>query len=624
MDAETESTVKAFEGVLDDLTFNSRPIITTLTRMAEENISCAQYFVDLIEARIEKCKPSQKLYAFYVMDSICKNAGSPYTIYFSRNLATLYRKTYLLVDNTTRTKLIRMFKTWIEPNQSTGGATFLFEKTALDRIEQFLIKASALHQKNLESQLPKPTVPLLLKEIDKLTYITNERLKDQPGDDKLQKKELVLQQLKKELQREKLAPNALKQVQMQLRNIFAQDYQKLQDKLRVQQQRQQQEQLSQQQQQQQQIQQPSGLEQNSLPGDSFVSEKSSIPLFGDNVGSSLFGDSSPMFATPDFVENEAQAQVNSKSSKMKSLFEELESLGLLYRPPKESIVTLYSKLSGETGDSDVDLKFKENAQLKKVPPPSILQGIILDCKAHFATSKVDILNTPSLQLTQGNLLNDNPIVDNRLIHLLYRSKPNKCLTCGRRFGNSMEDKRAEAEHLDWHFRINSRMKGTRANNNPFTSNGGTTTQKNIQSRIWFLEDNAWAKFNDDEIVSPNMNVEPTKFTKDYKTNTGRGQHNNAEAQSTGSNIDDEIDMNTLLKKSVVVPETSEDMSFQCPVCKETVGSVFDEDSGEWVWKNTIRVDDKYLHATCYYEAAKSRDNTSGISVDLNNLKQILE
>ena len=187
MDKETEATVKEFEGVLDELTFNSRPIITTLTRMAEENISCAQYFVDAVEARIEKWKPSQKLFAFYVMDSICKNAGSPYTIYFSRNLPNLYRKAYLLVDNQVRTKLIRMFKTWVEPNQSTGGSTFLFEKTALDKIEQFLIKASALHQKNLESQLPKPTVPLLLKEIDKLAYITNERLKDQPNDDKLQK-----------------------------------------------------------------------------------------------------------------------------------------------------------------------------------------------------------------------------------------------------------------------------------------------------------------------------------------------------------------------------------------------------------------------------------------------------
>lgn len=64
MDHDTEVIVKDFNSILEELTFNSRPIITTLTKLAEENISCAQYFVDAIESRIEKCMPKQKLYAF--------------------------------------------------------------------------------------------------------------------------------------------------------------------------------------------------------------------------------------------------------------------------------------------------------------------------------------------------------------------------------------------------------------------------------------------------------------------------------------------------------------------------------------------------------------------------------
>ena len=161
MDKEGEIIVRDFTSILEELTFNSRPIITTLTKIAEENITYAQYFADALEARIDKCPPNQKLCAFYALDSICKNAGSPYTIYFSRNLFTLYKKTYLLVDNGTRTKLIHMFKTWMDPNDSTGGLSPLFERSALERIEQFLIKASALHQKNFQSMLPTPTVPLL-------------------------------------------------------------------------------------------------------------------------------------------------------------------------------------------------------------------------------------------------------------------------------------------------------------------------------------------------------------------------------------------------------------------------------------------------------------------------------
>ena len=89
----SEKVVSDFASILEELTFNSRPIITTLTKMAEENISSAQQFVDAIERRIERCVPNQKLYAFYALDSICKNAGSPYTIYFSRNLSKLYRQT---------------------------------------------------------------------------------------------------------------------------------------------------------------------------------------------------------------------------------------------------------------------------------------------------------------------------------------------------------------------------------------------------------------------------------------------------------------------------------------------------------------------------------------------------
>ena len=219
---ERDKIVQDFTSILDELTCNSRPIITTLTKTAEENIACAQQFVDAIERRIERCVPNQKLFAFYVLDSICKNAGSPYTIYFSRNLAKLYKRTYLIVDNQTRTDLIKMFKTWLMPSSSSMG-DHLFHKEALDAIEQFLIKASALHQKHVA-----PTVPGLLREIDKLALLTKERIAQNPQDTKLNTKIMVLQQLKQELQREKMPSQALQQVQMQLRQIFAQEQQVLQ------------------------------------------------------------------------------------------------------------------------------------------------------------------------------------------------------------------------------------------------------------------------------------------------------------------------------------------------------------------------------------------------------------
>ncbi|KAG0668537.1 hypothetical protein C6P43_004067, partial [Kluyveromyces marxianus] len=138
VDAEVEvednsnaKILEEFKSTLDGLTFNSRPMITTLTQLAEENMSLAQEFVGMVENRVEKCVPSQKLYAFYVMDSICKNAGSPYTIYFSKNLHKLFRKAYLLVDNQTRTKMISMFKTWLSKLVGVPSDTKLQAKVAI-------------------------------------------------------------------------------------------------------------------------------------------------------------------------------------------------------------------------------------------------------------------------------------------------------------------------------------------------------------------------------------------------------------------------------------------------------------------------------------------------------------
>lgn len=60
------NALEEFKTTLDGLTFNSRPIITTLTQLAEEHMSLAQEFVGLIENRLEKCVPSQKL-AFHFL-----------------------------------------------------------------------------------------------------------------------------------------------------------------------------------------------------------------------------------------------------------------------------------------------------------------------------------------------------------------------------------------------------------------------------------------------------------------------------------------------------------------------------------------------------------------------------
>ncbi|QLQ81937.1 hypothetical protein HG537_0G01910 [Torulaspora globosa] len=612
MDKEGEIIVKDFISILEELTFNSRPIITTLTKIAEENIPYAQHFADALEARIDRCPPKQKLYALYALDSICKNAGSPYTIYFSRNLFNLYKKTYLLVDNATRTKMIHLFKTWMDSGDSLAGAPLLFERSALEKIEQFLIKASALHQKNLQSMLPTPTVPLLSREIDKLTALTTERLKNQPMDEKLKMKLVVLTQLKEELHREKLAPGALKQLQLQLRQIFAQDQQVLQDIQR--QQQHEMAMLQQKQQHQQQLQN----ENQSVPS----KNASFIPLFGDSSASSgisgLFGSSMNTVGP-----NLTGLDKNYQLSKIQNLYDSLQAEGLLYNPPKESIVSLYSKLGGHNHLSSGAMDYQQGVNL---PPLPLLQGILSDCKAHFATVNIDILNTPNLQLSQQTIQDDNPVVGSSLIHLLYRAKPNKCNICGKRFGNSIGEKKSQADHLDWHFRINKRIKGSEMTANASGSVTGTT-QKNIQSRNWYLQDSQWISFKEEESVSTTFSLS-TDGTAHKVTTANLEDQTQYSSTAAADKGDQEtakftIDESILLKKHVIVPESAVDMSFQCPICKENVTGLYDEELGEWVWKNAMEVNNKYFHATCYYEAARNNDNPLGLQLDLEKLKHLV-
>ncbi|CAB4255029.1 similar to Saccharomyces cerevisiae YDR228C PCF11 mRNA 3' end processing factor [Maudiozyma barnettii] len=626
MDSETERLVKDFTGVLEELTFNSKPIITTLTKLAEENISCAQYFVDALEARINKCVPMQKLYAFYALDSICKNAGSPYTIYFSRNLFALYKKTYLLVDNTTRSKLISLFKTWMTPSEATGSP--LFETSSLGKIEKFLIKASALHQKNYQSMLPTPTVPLLLADIDKLTILTKQRLVKAPTDQKLNIKLQVLGQLKQELQKGKLSQAALKQVQLQLKEVFSQDQQLIQQQYEYEQKNQQRQQFQQQQQQQQQ--QPNKFVGSDVPG-TIDSQKSSsstpIPLF-DNMTSlssnvsSLFGNTGGVLSTQklDLLEK------TNKDSKVQNLYHSLDNLGLLYKPQNESIVTIYNKIKPK----DLDASAKDSEI--QLPQIDMLQNILLDCKAYFANINVNISNMQSLSFSQENLTNPNSIVQNNLIHLLYRAKSNKCNTCGKRFGNSNDEKRLLSEHLDWHFRINKRIKGSSQvitnSNNP----GTTAMQKNIQSRNWYLQDSQWINFNDDDITSTkniiNDNVGRNRNRRDNKWKNGGDtstKYNNNLSSSGGNGTLDDgtLDEEMLRMAKVPVPETNVDMTFTCPICKDTINAVYDEDSGEWVWKNAVDISGKYFHAICYYDSIKNNTGDDHSSA-LRNLRKLIK
>lgn len=154
--------------VLLSLTVNSRALITELTSLAERYVDQAPEIVDLIEERTRKCLPQYKLFAIYLIDSICKNIGNPYNLVFGTKLYSIFTLTYLVVTDTpTRQNLINLFKTWTLAQTSLGLP--LFPEDVIKKIEEFIIKATSISG----SQAPPPqhqriTLDMLLREANYL------------------------------------------------------------------------------------------------------------------------------------------------------------------------------------------------------------------------------------------------------------------------------------------------------------------------------------------------------------------------------------------------------------------------------------------------------------------------
>lgn len=90
----------------------------------------------------------------YVVDSIVKNVGTPYTLFLGRNMYQTFMNAYTLVDSQTRRKLDEMLKTWKEPVPGSLDTRPVFAPEITRNIESALIKArtAALQQQQARGQ----------------------------------------------------------------------------------------------------------------------------------------------------------------------------------------------------------------------------------------------------------------------------------------------------------------------------------------------------------------------------------------------------------------------------------------------------------------------------------------
>lgn len=97
------------------LKMNSKPLINSLTMMAEDYIHSAPLIVQIIEKHLARVRPEGKLPVLYLIDSILKNIKKEYLELFSRNIVSTFCSVFEKVeDPTTRAHLFKLRQTWID------------------------------------------------------------------------------------------------------------------------------------------------------------------------------------------------------------------------------------------------------------------------------------------------------------------------------------------------------------------------------------------------------------------------------------------------------------------------------------------------------------------------------
>ncbi|UKZ52476.1 hypothetical protein TrVGV298_006253 [Trichoderma virens] len=143
MSSDGAEVAEDYRLALEDLSSNMRFEISNLTVIARENTEHALAIADVLQQHILKAPPNKKLPALYVMDSIVKNVGTPYTLYFGRSLFKIFMESYAVVDHGIRRKMEEMLKTWKDPVPGSMDTRPVFSHELVRPIENALMKARA-------------------------------------------------------------------------------------------------------------------------------------------------------------------------------------------------------------------------------------------------------------------------------------------------------------------------------------------------------------------------------------------------------------------------------------------------------------------------------------------------
>ncbi|RIA98454.1 hypothetical protein C1645_749917 [Glomus cerebriforme] len=616
---DLESVRQDYLASLQDLTFNSKPIITNLTIIAQENINAARAIVQAIEEQIRTCPPQHKLPVLYLLDSISKNVGGTYIMLFSRNLYHTFMDTYNAVEQTTKHKLERVLATW--KSGPTGNPVYSSEVTG--PIEKTLSKQQMRYQSRGSIDGGRTHIhinPNFLSGINSNSLASYQQTQQLQQVQQVQQAQQPIQQTSNvwvDTARYNNGTSAFPAAAPTRQGFY--NTAQFANKPIIQQNQvfvppPEQQRLLQDcqglilQRQQYALRNPSDLQnQNQIVNLQQLSEvlqKASLTV--DQIQQVR-----QLFASFNQIPNPATVQAQGPSIISPSFPNLTQSLGPSIsitgsipvrspvqqppssiprqpppQPPSHSLLADPNALVKNL--IDFGLLANTSANLGNVgglnftgrnntptPPPSNS----VSAELPLSTVK-SVMNLERIQLTSNDIQRKHE----GAIAVIYDALPRQCKQCGFRYPGDEEGKAKMDAHLDWHFRQNRRMK---------------EKSKKAQSRSWFVSDEDWIHSRESDTKNT---ATPAFFDFD---NIGSTKNITG---SVNINIQTNKRDELINESTVIVPLDPEKAGKPCPICQEKFQCFWNDTDEEWLFRNAVEVDGVIYHATCHADALKNQEN----------------
>ncbi|KAI0113777.1 hypothetical protein GGR51DRAFT_506676 [Nemania sp. FL0031] len=627
--SESDAVAKDFREALEDIQTIGRPEISNLTIIARENIEHALAISGALVDHIKRAAPHKKLPPLYVLDSIAKNVGTPYTLFFSRKLYQTYMDAYAMVDIATRRKLEEMLKTWKEPVPGSIDTRPVFPPEVVRPIENALIKVRTTtlqqdqermrnqqqlygrsrpaqgmpyretptppgvrppsqappyyaqppptqHPNGIPYSQPTPTPPVSYQQ---QPPTMNTPSTPQPPPTGFQpphmggygsaQRGISIDALNDDIQRLTAAFKA-RLAQTPHDPIIQTKFKALMDLQTI-------------------------LQTQNLPQEQLVLVKNQIAELAVNMRAPPAQTSTPV-SLPNPVAV-APPLVAAPKVSLDSLFGSGALAAIMARnsaiaqvptpQPPAAPVPIRSpppqrveppKVSSTSADPMALMNMLRQAGM--LPPATPAAGATPVPSATPLTTLPFPLPLPTVakniqppppgtieSLTSDIMLKASSLKQFRpqLLPLLFEAQGPQCTQCGRRFPTNEEGKRRKTAHMDWHFRVNQRS---------------NETEKRGLHRSWLVDEMDW------------INTRET-IDKDHVIPTGEADTGAGNSATKAPKI-----------QYIPVPDDPVLAASVCPICQDKFETRWLDDAQEFVWADAIKVGDRIYHASCHREAFK--------------------